>query len=283
MPQRMPEPARPPGEAPVRRLPVQHEPGTPTRSPRDDRRAIRTAVRARRRAEAGERRSARPRRRRLAAGAVAGVLVLLVGVPLVLAFGPVFPVRTISVSGASAPVTAAVRNALAGQLGRPVALVDEQQVAAALEAVPAVERFTLVRRPPSTIELVVVPRTVVAQERTADGWAQVDAAHVVVSVRPTQGVLPVITLAETAQRPERTYAAAVSALAALEGTTPAPTGVRATSPDDVVVTLTGGIDVRWGGAEDGAAKAEALHAALRRAAAGATTIDVSSPGVVLTR
>ena len=41
--------------------------------------------------------------------------------------------------------------------------------------------------------------------------------------------------------------------------------------------------MQWGGAESGAAKAEALHAALRTAAKGATEIDVSSPGVVLTR
>jgi hypothetical protein len=41
--------------------------------------------------------------------------------------------------------------------------------------------------------------------------------------------------------------------------------------------------VQWGGAEHGAAKAEALHAALKKAARGATEVDVSSPGVVLTR
>ena len=41
--------------------------------------------------------------------------------------------------------------------------------------------------------------------------------------------------------------------------------------------------VRWGGAEGGSAKAEALRAALRKAARGASEVDVSSPGVVLTR
>ncbi|WP_375389898.1 cell division protein FtsQ/DivIB [uncultured Amnibacterium sp.] len=263
-------------------LPVAHD-AHPPRSARDDRRAIRAAVRRRRRAEAAERRGAGARRPRLVLTAVLGVGVLLVGVPAALAFGPVFPVRTIAVRGASDALAAQVRQALAGELGRPVALVDDAQVAAALAAVPAVERFTLVRRPPDTIELVVVPRTPVAQQRTASGWAQVDAAHVVVSTAPARTTLPVVTVPQGADRPAAAYASATAALAALAGTFPAVSDVTATSPDDVVLTLAGGLRVRWGGAEDGEAKAEALHAALRSAAKGATRLDVSSPGVVLTR
>jgi cell division protein FtsQ len=271
------------GDAPVRSLPVPHLPGTPVRSPREDRRAIRAAVRARRRAEAAERHRPHRRRRRAVIAAVAGVLVLLVGLPLVLAFGPVFEVRTITVSGVPAPLAAEVRAAVRGELGRPVALVDDRRVAADLARVPAVERFTLVRRPPDALELVVVPRTPVAQQRTATGWAQVDAAHVVVSVASAPTGLPEVVVPAGADRPARAYAAAVSALQALAGTSPMASSVTATSPDDVVVTLASGLRVRWGGAEDGAAKAEALHAALKRAARGATEVDVSSPGVVLTR
>jgi cell division protein FtsQ len=74
----------------------------------------------------------------------------------------------------------------------------------------------------------------------------------------------------------------VAAVAALDGTTPDVVAVTASTADDVVLTLRSGLQVRWGGVEDAAGKAEALHAALRKAAAGATRIDVSSPGVVLT-
>jgi cell division protein FtsQ len=285
---RPPAPIRPPvlpqQTAPVR--PLHGDRPFPDPPPaRDDRRAIRDAVRARRRMEAGERRRtdlvARPR---LVVGVLTGVLVLLVGLPLLLAFGPVFPVRTIAVSGASGALAGQVRQALAGELGRPVAVVDDQDVAAALRTVPAVERFTLVRRPPSTLEIAVVPRTPVAQQRTAAGWAVLDAARVTIEVRPTRtSGLPAVTLPGASAHPGAAYAAAVSALQALSGADPVVTEVSATSPDDVVLTLAGGIQVRWGGAEDGAAKAEALRAALVRAAAGASEIDVSSPGVVQTR
>jgi cell division protein FtsQ len=251
----------------------------------EDRRAIRAAIRARRRMEAGERqRTGLAVRPRLVAAAAVGVLVLLVGVPLLLAFGPVFPVRTITVSGASGALAGQVRTALAGELGRPVALVGDDDVAAALHAVPAVERFTLVRRPPSTLEVAVVPRTPIAQRRTAAGWAVLDAAGVTIEVAAARAAgLPAVTIPAGTVRPVQAYAAAVSALHALQGTTPAVTAVRASSPDDVQLTLQGGVDVQWGGPEQGAAKAEALHAALVRAASGAAEIDVSSPGVVLTR
>jgi len=253
-------------------------------SPREDRRAVRGAVRARRRREAGERRLVRrPRRARIALLAGVGVLVLLVGLPAALAFGPAFPVRTIAVSGASGPLAAQVRSALQGQLGRPVALVADRDVAGALRSVPAVERFSVVRRPPETLEVAVVPRTAVAQERTADGWAQVDPARVVVATlaEPADG-LPVVDVPADAVRPDGAFAAAVAAVQALRGAVE-PASVRALSPDDVVLTLADGRTVRWGGPEDGRAKAEALRAALVRAARGVTEIDVSSPGVVLTR
>ena len=277
-------PVRPPAmpqrtAAPV----VPLHPDRPAPAPRDDRRAVREAVRSRRRAEAGERRSVRAiRQHRLVAIVGAVIAVPLVGLPLLLAFGPVFPVRTVAVSGVSGPLAGEVRSALHGQLGRPVALVGEQDVADALKKVPAVERFTLVRRPPSTLEIAVVPRTPVLQQRAAGGWAVLDPARVRIRTAAS-GIsgLPVLTIARGAGRPA--FASAVAAVQALAGAGPAVTAVRAASADDVVLTLEGGLTVRWGGAEGGAAKAEALRAALRKAARGATEIDVSSPGVVLTR
>lgn len=233
--------------------------------------------------ESGERRRGGVARPRIVAGVAIGVLGLLVGAPLLLAFGPVFPVRTIAVSGGSSALGGQVRTALSGELGRPVALVTDHDVAAALQAVPAVERFTLVRRPPSTLEIAIVPRTPVAQQRTASGWAVLDAARVTIEVDPERATgLPVLTIPSGAASTEM-YATVVSALHALGGTDPVVTAVRARSADDVRLTLRGGVQVQWGGAEDGAAKAEALRAALVRAADGAAEIDVSSPGVVLTR
>jgi cell division protein FtsQ len=270
--------------APVRPLRPERDPAVPT-PVRDDRRAVRNAVRARRRAEAGERRRLGALRRpRLVLGAAGGGLALLVGLPLLLAFGPVFPVRTIQVTGASAPLAASVRAALHDQLGRPVAVVGDADVERALAGVPAVARFTLVRRPPNTLEIAVVARTPLLQRRTDAGWAQVDGSGVTIETDATPaGALPVLTIPAKAADPEAASDAASAALEALAAADPPVVAVRASTADDVVVTLRGGLRVVWGGAEDGPAKAEALHAALRTAARGAAEIDVSSPGVVLTR
>lgn len=253
-------------------------------APEQDRRTVRAARRARRRVEAGERRRGRPFRRPRAVWALLAGVVLLVGVPPVLAFGPVFPVRTIAVSGAPKALAAQVRNALRAELGRPVALVGDRDVAAALRRVPAVERFTVVRRPPDTLEVTVVRRSPVVQQRTGGGWVVLDAARVRIETLPQRVAdLPVLTIPDGTARPAAAYASAASAVRALAGGAPAVAAVRATSADDVVLTLRGGLRVRWGSAENGGAKAEALRAALVRAARGAAEIDVSSPGVVRTR
>lgn len=260
-------------------------PAQPDPPPAGDRSSVRRAARRRRRVESEELRRPRPvpRRRRLGLLAGAAATAVLFGGPLLLAFGPFFTVRTIQVSGADGTVPAAVRTALEGQLGTPVALVGDADVARALRAVPAVERFTVVRRPPGTLEVVVVARTPVAQAASGAGWAVLDAARVVIGTSVTRSAeLPVVEV-PAGPAGAGAFRAAVSAVRALGGGDPRLTRVRATTADDVVLTLDGGPRVRWGGAEDGPAKAEALRAVLVRAARGATEIDVSSPGVVRTR
>ncbi len=291
---RPPAPERPAPAAPRRRAPVMPQrTAPPPRAPEPvedhappprsfDRRALRAAGRDRRRALAAELRPRARRRRRIVPLAVAGVLALLIGLPLVLAFAPVFTVRSVEVPGASAAVARQVQAALAGERGTPLADVADDRVAAALQAVPAVQSFTVVRRPPSTLEVRVVLRTAVAQQRVGTQWQQRDAAGVVMSSTDAQDpALPVVSIGEV--RPARSYAAAVSALEAVQQRGLLVSDVVAAGPDDVLMTLPGGRRVRWGGPEDGAEKAEALQAALVRAGRDVDEIDVSSPGVVLTR
>ena len=219
-------------------------------------------------------------------GAAAGVLVLLVGLPLLLAFGPVFPVRTIQVTRRlrRARRLGPVRPPRASSADRSRS-VDDADVARALAALPAVERFTLVRRPPGTLEVAVVARTAAraAADRGRLGAAGRRRRHGLDRRRAGRRAARADVPAGTADAGGRRSPPRPPRCSALAASDPPVTTVRATSPDDVELTLRGGLRVQWGGAEDGAAKAEALHAALRKAAKGATEIDVSSPGVVLTR
>lgn len=58
------------------------------------------------------------------------------------------------------------------------------------------------------------------------------------------------------------------------------TGVRATTPDDVTLTLRSGMTVVWGSAEQSALKAIVLSAAMVKNP-NAASIDVTSPHVAV--
>lgn len=214
--------------------------------------------------------------------AILGLLAVLIGAPALLAFAPVFTVASIAVPGASAATGAAVRAALRGEQGRPLGLVSDADVATAMARVPVVETFAVVRRPPSTLEIRVTERTAVLQEQGVGGWRRLDAARVAIGTSATRTPgLPVVAVPR-GPAGAGAYRAAVAAVAALRADGPVPDRVQATSADDVDV-LVGPHRVRWGGAENGARKAEALRAALVTVGRGVTEIDVSSPGVVRTR
>jgi cell division protein FtsQ len=271
-----PEPTRP--AAPPASMP--HEASIGRRVLREDRARIRRAVRERRRAESAEvRRFTRgARRRRIVGLAAAGFLVVSVATPVLLAVSPAFAVRTVTVSGGDAALAAQVRAALAPEVGVPIALVDGTDVAARIGRIAAVERFSVARIPPGTLDVRVVPRTPVGQVRAGGGYALVDAAGVRLATAATR--IPAVPLVAPAPGTPA-FAAAAAVLRSLPATiAPRVRAVAAPTPDDVRLTLTDGRLVVWGGPEDGSAKAAALRAALVAVARGAHRIDVSVPGAV---
>lgn len=264
----------------------------PTRPPSDravarqDRIRIRRARRARKRMEAAEvRRFTRSsRRRRLIALGAGAFLLVSVATPVLLAVSPAFAVRTITVTGASGAVADQVRARLAPQLGVPIALVDAKAIGREVAAVARVQSFTTVRLPPDALEVRVVERTPVAQLRAADGYRLVDAARVPLAVhRARLAGYPVVSL-PAGPAAAGAFTAAAAVLQALPADLSRRVdAVAATSRDDVTLVLRSGRRVVWGSADDSAAKAAAFRAALVSAARGASTIDLSAPGIVSTR
>jgi cell division septal protein FtsQ len=256
----------------------------PAPSARELRSALRRASRDRRRAESAEvRRFTRStrHRRRLLAGTVAAVVVLL-GVPLGLAVSPVFAVRTIAVEGAAPAVTAAVRARLAGLEGTPLALVDPAVVRRAVQAVPQVASYRASSLPPGTLAVRLVERVAVGQLRRGGGWEQVDPAGVVIATggTPVTG-RPVLDVPDTTGP---RFGAAVAVLRALPASVLGRVAaISAPGVDEVSLRLTSGLTVRWGSADDAASKGAALRAALQHVAHHATVVDVSAPGLVTVR
>lgn len=242
------------------------------------------AARARRRALRREVRrfTVRSRRRRLTwlIGSAA-VLLLIVG-SVAAAYSPLFAVERVEVVGTTTLPAATVEEALSGQIGTPLPLVDASAVKAALVAFPLVESYTLEARPPHDLVVRIVERTAIGVIQTDAGWTLVDAAGVALetSPNPPDG-RPILEIAggttsgafESAGLVMRALPDAIAAQV---------TRVAATTRDDVTLTLSSGTQVVWGAVEETAQKAFNLDRAMT-ARPGMSVYDVSSPASVVVR
>ncbi|WP_306816311.1 MULTISPECIES: FtsQ-type POTRA domain-containing protein [Microbacterium] len=245
------------------------------------------AARARRRALRAEARrfTARQRHRRFAwLGAVAAVVLLVLGT-LGVAYSPLFAVETIRVEGTQRLDAAAVEEALSGQLGTPMPLVDSSEVKAALVGFPLVETYALEARPPHELVVRVVERTPIGVLSSAAGFTLVDAAGVALSTTsaPPPGE-PVLDVRGGVG------SAAFEAVGHVVRSLPAGirtqvTAVSATTPNDVTLTLGAtGTQVVWGGPDKSAMKALALETIMKtRPPETVAAYDVSSPDAIVLR
>lgn len=245
------------------------------------------AARARRKALRAEVRrfTGRQRRRRAVWIGVAASLVILVLATLGAAYSPLFGVEKITVVGTSQLDATAVESALAGQLGTPLARIDDSAVKAALIAFPLVETYAIEARPPHELVVRIVERTPVGVLQTPAGYSLVDAAGVTLSTTATiPAGQPVLNV------PAGVGSAAFTAVGRVVRTLPASirpqvTAVTATTPDDVTFTLGAtNTQVVWGGVDQSALKAVVLERAMVARPLGSVSVyDVSSPKAIVFR
>jgi len=246
------------------------------RASRNRRRALRAEVR---------RFTVRQRRRRMLWIGVASSVALLVLGTVGAAYSPLFAVQRIEVAGTSTLDAAAVTEALEGQLGTPLPLVDDSAVKAALVRFPLVESYTLEARPPHDLVVRIVERTPVGVLESPAGFTVVDAAGVALSTTPTApSGQPLLSITGGLDSPA--FRAAGTVMRAL----PEPirlqvTAVSASTADDVTLTLGAtNTTVVWGSAENSAMKALTLDKTMQaRPPAQTSVYDVSSPTAVVVR
>ncbi|RWR23206.1 FtsQ-type POTRA domain-containing protein [Microbacterium enclense] len=268
-------------------LPSPGEGGEPSPGARDTGlRDVWRASRARRRALRAEVRRftvRQRRRRRVWIGVGIAFIVMVLGTAGA-AYSPLFAVERIDVVGTSQLDAAAVADALSGQVGTPLALVDDSAVKATLVRFPLVESYTLEARPPHDLVVRIVERTPVGVIETPAGYTLLDAAGVVLSTTPTApaGQAVIEVAGGTDAEPFRAAGRVMRALP--DGIRSQVTGVSASTPDDVTLTL-GATDTRvvWGSADRSAEKARVLDLLMQKSPPDRTReYDVTSPeaGVV---
>lgn len=250
-------------------------------------REVRKAAAARRRVERGEakRFTVRTRRRRQLQLGIAAFVVVVLGGAVVTAYSPMMALRHIEVVGAHTVKAAQVRQALAGELGKPLPLVHSADVRHALDDFRLIESYSTQLEPPSTLVVRIIERTPLAVVKAGSSYELVDQAGVVLQAGATaQAGFPIITL-PAGHQPDASagFAAAAAVIAALPPQLQSTvTAASATSANNVVLALRGGKQVVWGGVGDMQLKTQVLQALLK-GARDAHVYDVSSPTAPITR
>ncbi|MBX0298840.1 FtsQ-type POTRA domain-containing protein [Cryobacterium sp. 1639] len=302
-------PTAPASVAPGRALPATDvgEPGTPAATPgligrlttrrsraatpdapltaREARARLRAARRARKQYERSEVRrfTTRSRRRRNLWLVAAGTTVALVAFVLVGVFSPLMALRTIEVTGTSRIPAEDIVQALDGQVGTPLPLLDFAEVKGELSEFSLIRSYVTESRPPDTLVVRIVEREPVGTIASAAGFDLVDAAGVVITSGVDRAEGPLIDAANGAGGAG--FPAAVAVIAALpEGIRSQLDTVTAATKDDVTLTLVGGARVVWGNSERADYKAIVLSALLVSHPVGSVTeYDVSSPDSAVVR
>jgi cell division protein FtsQ len=221
----------------------------------------------------------RPDRRRTALIVVAATVLVAVLATWLVAFSPVFGVRSVDVHGTHVLTAAQVRAAADIRDGTPLVRLDTAAITKRIEHLADVESAQVSTSFPSTVVITI-------DERTPVGY--VDRHHRLLLVDHTGDQYRVVRTAP-ARLPElvfpagaRETAAAVAAVAAA-----LPSRVRrqvrsvdALDPSSITLVLTGGRLVRWGSEDRTEDKARLLPVLLRH---HTMTVDLTNPDQPFTR
>jgi cell division protein FtsQ len=255
-------------------------------SEREARRALKRAARERRRFERGEikRFTRRARNRRVAWLSVAGIAAVLVTVLLIAVYSPLLALRTVTVDGTSRVDSAAVVDAVDGQIGTPLALVDYDSITRELAEFPLIRSYVTEVVPPDTLVVHIVERAPVVAIVDGAQFDLLDPAGIVVQSSDTRPEgFPLVDIGgKDVDSPA--FGSVVEVLLSL----PAPLlaevdTISASTKDDVRFVLRGvGQSVVWGSSDDSAYKASTLAAMIAtRDPAALLEYDVSAPGSVV--
>jgi cell division protein FtsQ len=226
------------------------------------------------------------RRRRRALLLTLVALTVFVGGGSWLVYGsPLLRASHVKVSGNSVLTDDQIIGAAKVPLGGALLSVDTDAVRARLlKALPRIDRVEVDRSWPHTVRLRITERAPSAVLKSGARFTEVDRDGVrFATVGRTPRGVPLVELTKPRSASLRQFGTKSLLRAAIAVSAELPeslrghaTAIRVRSYDGITVELTGGRDVMWGSAADGARKASVLTA-LMTAQPGATHYDVSAP------
>ena len=224
-------------------------------------------------------------RRRLVVGSILVVAALFTTLGVAI-FSPLLQLQTITITGASQVSPTELQEALSDQVGKPLALVDFDQVTRELARFPLIRSYTTQSVPPHQLIVSIVERSPVGLIADGSSFAVVDSAGIVLSSPTDRPAGLALIDAGEASIGNPAFESVVAVLLAL----PADLLVRvdtitATTKDDVSFTFVGGTQsVRWGSDDRSALKARVLAGLVANlGATAAFDYDVSAPDAPVVR
>lgn len=240
-------------------------------------REARVAKRRRRLLERAEvRRFTRRSRHRRAAWITGASIFLVFGISILVAvFSPLMALQTIEIKGTNRVDETQLRQALSDQLGTPLARLDFDAIKQDIAGFPLIESYVTEEAPPHTLVVTVTERTPVVAVRSGRSFDLVDPAGIVVQSSPKQPAnMPVADIG-SAKLGSPVFRTMTEVVLALPSTVRAQvTSVKASTADDVTLTLKDKSTVVWGNPDDSDAKAALLAALVKDHTA-------RNPGVVV--
>ena len=210
------------------------------------------------------------------------MLAVLLGIAV---FSPLLSLREITVDGTSRVDKADVLEAVDGQLGTPLALIDLARIEDELSAFPLIRSFVTETVPPNTLVIHIVERQPVGVIATATGFQLIDPAGVVVQTAATRpDDVPLIEVAGEAKTGDAAFESTAEVLLALPNDLLARVDtITASTKDDVSFELRGAKQrIVWGSVDESAKKARVLEVFLSTNKTKAfKEYDVSSPDAVV--
>ena len=142
------------------------------------------------------RRFTRASRRRRIGWLTGFAIVAVVGILIATAvFSPILALREIRVDGTSRLDPAVIQDAVAGQLGTPLALLDEDRIRRELGEFTLIRSYTTELVPPGLLVIHIVERSPLGVVETAGGFEVVDAAGVVLETSTSRpAALPLLAV-----------------------------------------------------------------------------------------
>lgn len=251
------------------------------------RRETRIEVATKRRIKAEARRfTSYNRTRRAISLTVVGSILSLVLLVLATIFTPMLAVETIEIKGTQRISEKQLMNVLSKQLGKPLPLVNADEIAKDLEGFALIESFSAVSQPPHALQIKITERQPIVIVYSAGAPYLYDPAGVQLGRAGSKDLYPILNLVGTPKNSAE-FKAAIDVLMAIPASLlPKVAAIDAKSKDDVSMQLRGyaGQRIIWGDGSNSVLKSKVLAALLKnQKGTDRVTYDVSSPSAPVVR